>query len=106
MDVDEAIDVLRAGRQVEVPAGSRQIRRFMSTISILTQKEVLLFRSKDGKRYVTLGNTSGVKVPPDAMRLIAHTHPRTNRLVLSDVDREELAKAGQRLHVVIAPKLN
>ncbi len=106
VDVDEAIKVLENGRRVDVPVGSTRIRWFMSTISILTKKELLLFRSKDGKRYLTLGNASSVKAPPDAMRLIAHTHPRTNSLILSAGDRETLHEKNQRLHVVIAPHRN
>ena len=106
---DAELEILKAGGRIEIPARFQEIRLYMCDITAATSEEVFLFRAKDGKRYVILGETvDGVKkvrVPRDATRAIAHTHPSGN-LSLSPDDIKTLINMKQNLHVLIDPYLN
>ena len=104
----EELKVLEQGGRLEIPPGFKDIAGYMSEATFATGNEVLLFRAKDGKRYIVMGNTSPVtgkprvRVPLDATRIIAHTHP-SGDLSLSRDDIDTLIDMGQKIHALLNP---
>ena len=92
-------------RDISVPAGTKNIRMMMADASASTGREVGLFRLKNGQRVIRLGGEDFIPWSDDIARVIAHTHPQSGSLVLSEGDvltiADKLPKA--RSTVIIDP---
>jgi hypothetical protein len=104
------LETLKNGGRIEIPPGTIGIRTFMSDAAI-DNREILLFRAKDGKRYVVMGpevkpkTLPSVRLPADTLRPIAHTHP-FGGFVLSEKDIITLKDRGMKSHVIIDSSIN
>jgi proteasome lid subunit RPN8/RPN11 len=104
--VDEvALQRLRLGAHIEVPAGTQGIRRTMSDLSVVSGNEVALVRMQSGRRVMVMGEPNAVVLPPQTARVIAHTHPQGS-LRLSTFDVRTMNRLNQRSTVIIAPREN
>ncbi len=100
------LERLRLGSRVEVPAGTTGIRKLMSDISVVTGNEVALIRDKFGTRWLAQGGPNELILPPNTVRVIAHTHPQGS-LRLSGADLKAFSnplRQNQRSTVLISPR--
>jgi hypothetical protein len=97
------LERLRLGAQIEMPAGTRGIRRIISDLSVVSGNEIALIRLESGRRVLTMGGPNAVRIPKTARRVIAHTHPMGS-LRLSAADIHALNRLEQRSTVVISPR--
>ena len=93
---------MRLGAEIEVPAGTQNIRNTMSQLSVASGNEVALLRTISGRRILRMGEPNGVSAV-GAKRIIAHTHPKGS-LRFSDADLRALNKRAQRSSVLISPR--
>jgi hypothetical protein len=98
-----ALQRLRMGAQIEVPARTQGIRSTMSQLSVASGNEVALVRMQSGRRLLIMGEPNGVRVPDRTCRIIAHTHPQGS-LRLSGADLRVLQSLKQKSTVLISPR--
>ncbi|MBM83313.1 MAG: hypothetical protein CMJ78_22355 [Planctomycetaceae bacterium] len=102
-EVDSVVlERLRLGAEIEIPAGTRGIRKMMSDLSVVSGNEVGLLRMADGRRLLVMGGPNAIRLPRNTARIIAHTHPR-GRLSFSAADLRALNARGQTMSVIISP---
>jgi hypothetical protein len=101
-----ALERLQLGSRIEIPAGTTGIRKMMSDISVVTGNEVALVRDKFGTRWLAQGGPNELILPPNTVRVIAHTHPQGS-LRLSGADLKAFSnplRQNQRSTVLISPR--
>ncbi len=94
---------LQLGAQIEIPPGTQGIRRMMSDLSVVLEKEVALVRLRSGRRVLVMGESNAVRIPATTSRVIAHTHHRGS-LRLSVQDIRTLNIFDQQSTVLISPR--
>ncbi|HHK41133.1 MAG TPA: hypothetical protein ENJ50_01840 [Planctomycetaceae bacterium] len=97
------LERLKLGAQIEIPPGTQGIRKTMSDLSVVSGNEVALVRLRNGKRVLVMGEPNAVKLPPNTVLIIAHTHPKGS-LRFSAADLRALNARGQRSSVLISPR--
>jgi hypothetical protein len=96
---DPLVARLARGEIVEMKRGTVRVQ-WMSDVTVTTGREVGLFRLADRRRVLVMGNSNTTESPPDAVRIIAHTHPSG---LLNPSGRGDFLNGPQGSTVVIGP---